>query len=266
MIIKDISILKDKPLGRSKDLSKQIYENCKAIKRVEPIKIVSSRDAIWLCQCNCGNYFITPSSNFRNDKSPSCGCLQKKSASENLSKYQKSIAGKPKQNYIGYKSGKLTVISFSHIDKNRHSIWNCQCECGNTVQIASPELSKKDIKSCGCLKQSYGSFAIEQVLLRNNILFEKEKTFETCRFPNTNALAKFDFYVNNQYLIEFDGKQHFEFVGGYYTLEDFHALQKRDQYKNEWCKNNNVPLIRIPYFDEEKISLEYLKERGLKLK
>lgn len=37
-------------------------------------------------------------------------------------------------------------------------------------------------------------------------MFEQQKTFETCRNQKTNALLKFDFYINNQYLIEFDGK------------------------------------------------------------
>ena len=231
MVITDLSLIEEMPLGKSMDLSKNVYDGFVAIKRIKPY--TKSRNAHWLCQCKCGNYFI--------------------------STYQKSVQGKPKQDYIGYKSGKLTVISFSHIDKNHHSVWNCQCECGNIKQVASPELAKKDTKSCGCLKQSYGSYKIEQILLKNNIPFEKEKTFETCRFPNSNALARFDFFVNG-ILIEFDGKQHYEYIGGYFTYNDFQNLQKRDEYKNKWCKENNIPLIRIPYFDEDKITDEYIME------
>ena len=47
---------------------------------------------------------------------------------------------------------------------------------------------------------------IEKILIKNNLSFEKQKTFEKCRFPDSNYLAKFDFYVENKYLIEFDGE------------------------------------------------------------
>ena len=257
MIITDLSLVEEMPLGKSIDLSKNTYDGFVAIKRIKPY--TKSRNAHWLCQCKCGNYFTTTSAHINQGTCTSCGCAQKEKAANNISTYQKSVKGKPKQDYIGYKSGKLTVISFSHIDKNHHSVWNCQCECGNIKQVASPELAKKDTKSCGCLKQSYGSYKIEQILLKNNIPFEKEKTFETCRFPNSNALARFDFFVNG-ILIEFDGRQHYEYIGGYFTYDDFQNLQKRDEYKNKWCKENNIPLIRIPYFDEDKITDEYIME------
>ena len=257
MIITDLSTIEEIPLGKSKDLSKEKYEHFKAIKRIKPY--TNSRNAHWLCLCECGQYFISTSAHLNSGSCKSCGHLQKDKASQSLKKYHEDNKGKPKVNYVGYKSGKLTVISFSHIDKNHHSVWNCQCECGNIKQIASPELAKKDTKSCGCLNQSYGSYKIEQILLKNNIPFEKEKTFETCRFPNSNALARFDFFVNG-ILIEFDGKQHYEYVGGYFTYNDFQNLQKRDEYKNKWCKENNIPLIRIPYFDEDKITDAYVME------
>lgn len=257
MIITDLSTIEEIPLGKSKDLSKETYEHFKAIKRIKPY--TNSRHAHWLCLCECGQYFTSTSGHLNAGSCKSCGHLQKDKASQVLKKYLEDNKGKPRVDYVGYKSGKLTVISFSHINKNHRSVWNCQCECGNIKQTASSELAKKETKSCGCLNQSYGSYKIEQILLKNNIPFEKEKTFETCRFPNSNALARFDFFVNG-ILIEFDGKQHYEYVGGYFTYNDFQNLQKRDEYKNKWCKENNIPLIRIPYFDEDKITDTYIME------
>lgn len=260
MIITNIEELEEMPLGRSTDLSKKNFEHFEAIKRIKPIKKTTSRDAVWLCKCECGNFFISNSGNLQKAGRNGCGHLQKEQASNSLSLYQKQNKGKPKKDYVGYTSGKLTVISFSHIDENRHSVWNCKCECGAEIQVASPELASKEVKSCGCLKQSYGSYKIEQIFINNNIPYEKEKTFDDCRFPSTNALARFDFYVNNV-LIEFDGKQHYEYVGGYYTLDEFHNIQERDRYKNNWCKENNIKLVRIPYYEEDKITFEYLKEK-----
>lgn len=258
MIITDLSQIEEVPIGRSIDLTKKIFDNFKVIKRIKsPNK---DRSAYWLCQCNCGNYFTSSSTHLTQGACQSCGCLQKEKASKNLSSYRKSVAGKPLKDYTGYRSGKLIVESFSHIDIHHHSVWNCKCDCGNMKKVASPELASKEIKSCGCLQQSYGSYKIEQILIENNIIYEKEKTFNSCRFPESGVLARFDFYIDGV-LIEFDGKQHYEWVKGYYSFEDFQNLQKRDEYKNQWCKQNSIPLIRIPYTDEHLLNIEYLKEK-----
>lgn len=84
-------------------------------------------------------------------------------------------------------------------------------------------------------------------MVENNIPFETQKSFENCIFEDTKRQAKFDFYVNNQYLIEYDGEQHFQPAAFNATKEEFQRAQWKDKYKNKWCKENNIPLIRIPY-------------------
>ena len=96
------------------------------------------------------------------------------------------------------------------------------------------------------------------MLIEAGIPFESQKTFETCRFPDTNFLAKFDFFVNNKYLIEFDGIQHFDVRFGWNSKENFENTQKRDKFKDDWCKKNNIPLIRIPYTKLDTLSLQDL--------
>ena len=59
--------------------------------------------------------------------------------------------------------------------------------------------------------------------------------------------------------IEFDGSQHYipkELWGGQKSLD---YIQKNDKIKNEYCKNNNIHLLRIKYNEniEEKLK-EYL--------
>lgn len=72
-----------------------------------------------------------------------------------------------------------------------------------------------------------------------------KKLFENCRFPNTNYKAKFDFYVNNQYIIKYDGIQHFKKLNN--NWESLSTIQEKDNFKNEWCIKHNIPIIRIPY-------------------
>ena len=58
--------------------------------------------------------------------------------------------------------------------------------------------------SCGCII-SKGEYKIKQILQNNNISFEEQKTFDDLK-SEKGFLLKFDFFVNKQYLIEFDGE------------------------------------------------------------
>ena len=67
----------------------------------------------------------------------------------------------------------------------------------------------------------------------------------------------FDFYLPQQNtLIEYDGEQHF------HPIQDdkykYQELKERDEYKNQWCKNNNITLIRIPYTQYSFLSIKDL--------
>ena len=56
-----------------------------------------------------------------------------------------------KDNKIGKRFGKLTVIEFSHIGKYRRSYWKCLCDCGGIVIKDSSNLTSGNSRSCGCL-------------------------------------------------------------------------------------------------------------------
>lgn len=52
------------------------------------------------------------------------------------------------------KFGRLTVIKrVEKQNKTRSAYWLCQCECGNTTIVSSPNLKNKHAMSCGCLQQ-----------------------------------------------------------------------------------------------------------------
>ena len=43
------------------------------------------------------------------------------------------------------------------------------------------------------------------------------------------------------------------------TEENFLKIQQRDAFKNNWCKEHKIPLIRIPYTHYDNLCLEDLK-------
>ena len=51
----------------------------------------------------------------------------------------------------GQKFGRLEVVRFSGKTKHRHSIWLCNCDCGNTLTVEKPALVSGKTRSCGCL-------------------------------------------------------------------------------------------------------------------
>lgn len=97
-------------------------------------------------------------------------------------------------------------------------------------------------------------------LTKMKIEFSMEKYFDDCTSPKTNMKLPFDFYLP-QYntLIEYDGRQHFEYVKKYHGDNKKEGLkllaeqQFRDKIKDEYCKENNIKLIRISFKEKSKI-------------
>lgn len=211
----------------------------------------------WNCICPYDNQqFICSTRHLLSKTRPtlSCGCLQKKKAGETLKKYKFNHT----IDLTGQKFGKLTVIKKvekpNNVNPNRQYVfWLCQCDCGNTCVINGTYLRNGDTCSCGCIK-SKGEDKISAILKENNLSFDREYTFMECK---DKMPLPFDFYVNETYLIEYDGEQHFD-KGGLWNI-DFNYIQKHDNIKNQYCKNHNIPLIRIPYTKYNSITIEDLK-------
>lgn len=58
-----------------------------------------------------------------------------------------------KENLLGKKFGRLTVIRDYGRSENRSVIWLCKCECGNTHKVSTGKLKNGSVKSCGCLRR-----------------------------------------------------------------------------------------------------------------
>ena len=137
--------------------------------------------------------------------------------------------------------------------------WLCQCDCGNVIEAASNQLKRGDIQSCGCIKTSIGEENIQKILEKNNISYLKEVKFPDLKNSN-NSYLRYDFAIleNNKIirLVEFDGIQHFE-KQNYFT-HSLEETKKNDITKNEYAKKNNFPLVRIPYWERDNITLDLI--------
>ena len=208
------------------------------------------REILWECQCECGQIKLVRTSRLTSKEITSCGSKD--------CKYKPRIKDITNQYFNNF-----LVLEPTDKRRTRSVVWKCQCQkCNQILELSEMQLMNNF--KCECSKDenfsSKGEKIIRDILLKNNINFEEQKTFETCRFLNTKAKARFDFYLpNDNLLIEYDGEQHFKYRSyGWNDFEHFKQTQYRDKFKNQWCKENNIPLIRIPYTQLNNLSINDL--------
>lgn len=108
------------------------------------------------CLCICGNSHRVDYYHWIKEKIRSCGCLKYKCL-------------------IGNSYGRLNVLAETNrtrINSTGEKYWKCKCICGNLVEIATTDLTKKNgTRSCGCLRKNRDFNKIR--LLR---IFSKKKS------------------------------------------------------------------------------------------
>lgn len=198
------------------------------------------------CKCDCGNIYIGRQADIVCGHTQSCGCLQRDMAS-----------GSNTKDWTGVVSEYGVEFLYRETMNNKGQwLWKCKCGiCGNEFTALPARVNNDHITSCGCASQSSGERLIMSILEELNAKFKPQHSFEDCRSVN---MLRFDFAVfyNSDllYLIEYDGKQHFAPIDLFGGVDGFINRQKRDEIKNNYCKQHNIPLLRIPYtFSNEEI-------------
>ncbi len=117
---------------------------------------------------------------------------------------------------------------------------------------------------CYVCKSSKGEVFVASLLKEFDKEFEQEYRFSVQGFNQ----YKFDFYLHNHNaVIEYHGMQHYHYVPFFHRngISDFQRQQERDRIKENFCKDNNIPLLILPYTlskdkikEEIKIFLEQL--------
>ena len=130
-----------------------------------------------------------------------------------------------------------------------------QCSCGNyfDTTINSFRTWKHKCDKCSGNVSSF-ELKTKEFLNKYKIEFTIEKRFNDCK---NNLPLPFDFYIKSKNLIiEIDGQGHFRPTHfNSCSNEDAELSYKltriNDKIKNKYCKDNNINLIRIPYWEFE---------------
>ena len=196
-----------------------------------------------ICECRCGTIKEINIYNLINGASKDCGCGRKKMLSDTRTK-----------DLTGQRFGRLVVVQMlKNSDKFNRRLYRCTCDCGNEIITSSLCLIGGHTHSCGCIT-STANASINALLNSLKIGFESEYVVSI-----DGHNLRFDFYLEEYNLmIEYDGEQHYIPVnfGKWNDTElqqKFEIIQKYDQLKNNYCEDNNIELLRIPYWEKENI-------------
>jgi hypothetical protein len=121
------------------------------------------------------------------------------------------------------------------------------------------------LKGQGCPRccLSKGEIIIEKYLKSHGVKYEYEKRFDDCK--NKQRLS-FDFYIPELYIcIEYDGQQHFYPVKYFGGKRKFLITKKHDKIKTDYCKKNNIKLLRIPFYEINNIEKILSKNKIISL-
>ncbi len=156
-------------------------------------------------------------------------------------------------------SNNNTDIDIYNIKKHlvKFRCFECGEEYSTTISRAI-YLNKNRCDRC-TKKQSNIEFCVEQYLIQKKINYIKEKRFNDCRDKKP---LPFDFYLKDYNLcVELHGSQHYYETDFFtQTLKD---RQRLDKIKEQYCINNNIKILIIPYWSIQKNGKEQNKYKEI---
>ena len=116
------------------------------------------------------------------------------------------------------------------------------------------------------MKSSRGEIKIHEILEKEGVNFVEEYEFPGLKAPSGRPL-RFDFAIlddegNLDFLIEYQGKQHYEAVSKFGGTRGLYQQKYNDNQKRRFCARHGITLIEIPYTDENLITYDYIFSRA----
>ena len=114
------------------------------------------------------------------------------------------------------------------------------------------------------MRASRGQIKIEEILSKAGLDFQEEYSFPDLVSNTGRPLRqRFDFCVFDDngeidFLIEYQGIQHYEAKSKFGGYNGLRKQQYNDMKKREYCASHGYKLIAIPYIDEGRINYDYI--------
>lgn len=112
------------------------------------------------------------------------------------------------------------------------------------------------------MKSSRGEIKICDILDFAGVDYKEEYSFPDLVSSSGRPL-RFDFAIFDDngdldYLIEYQGEQHYVAKPKFGGAKGLYRQQYNDSQKRLYCQKNNYKLIEIPYWDEGRLDYDYI--------
>lgn len=175
----------------------------------------------------------------------------------------------------GKRFGKLTVIEYSHTERNGNEIrayWKCKCDCGNETTVKGKELKSGNTKSCGCLKIERGNHTHNLSKTRLYTIFCHMK--DRCYNKNSRLYKWYGgrgITVCNEWLNDFQTFYDWAMSNGYKENLTIERKDVNGNYCHENCcwitkseqQSNKRSNLFYSYDGETKTLKQWSKEFGI---
>ena len=160
---------------------------------------------------------------------------------------------------IDFVEKRINECGGTWLNKNEYTGWAdknllIRCPmCGEPFVTSYNSFTHRGGQFCpSCTKvHSVGENKIEEYLVSYGIPFEREYRFYNCK---DKIRLPFDFYIKTMDIcIEFNGRQHYESIAYFGGDEHFQIQKKHDEIKRQYCQDNGIYLLVIPYWDIDDI-------------
>ena len=116
-------------------------------------------------------------------------------------------------------------------------------------------------QGCPRCKASHGEKQVRDYLNKHSLKYQEQKVIT---INNTNL--RFDFYLENlttkqKFAIEYNGIQHYQPISYFGGINGYTAQVYRDNLKKQYCLENQIELIIIPYNNTTILMTDELAQR-----
>ena len=238
---KEIKLLKQtKPIDQFIEDAKKVHGDKYDYSQVEYIN--NHKKVKIICPIHHIEFLQEPAAHLMGEGCPDCG-LEKsktvniKSTEQFITDAKEKFGDKYDYSLVDYKGSKIPITIICR--KPKH---------GEFSQKPNDHLGGKGCPRCS---ESKGEIFVALYLKNKNISFTPQYKFDNLKFK---LKLPFDFFLQDLNIcIECDGLQHYVSYDKFGGENALILQQQKDKLKTDYCKTNNIKLIRIPYWDIKNI-------------
>lgn len=172
----------------------------------------------------------------------------------------------------GQRFGKLVALTRHYDSQKQITLWECQCDCGNTISVRASSLVHERVKSCGCLRaESNRSQKTTHGLSKTTLYATWNSMKGRCYNPNNHNFKRYGergITVCDEWKKSFRAFNEWAYANGYQPGLSIDRIDNNGNYTPDNCRwvnvqtqnNNREVSLNFTYNGETKNLAEWCEE------